>query len=461
MSLIEILITPVYVFLFYLFVRYKAKNMQPELRKHFVRGFWIKIFASLLFMVYYTFLTGGDTRALYYAEGHNLYQLLLHDNENWKYVFSKGSEFDPNLMTTHFNYGYFQSEANFMVIRITALLSFPSFGYYTPIGLFFGMFAYSGLWKLFLFFYRQRPELIKGFAISILYFPSVVFWSSGLMKDSLCIAAMGWLTYSLYMVMSGKRIISNSIILYGSVYLLAVIKIYILLAYAPLFLLYLFLKKLRFVKINFMKYLVTLFVFMGIFVAFSQIYEGLDDELSGYAIENLASTVAQTGEIFASMSGREDAASSFNLGGTFDGTLPGLIKIAPLAVAATFFRPFIWETNKISQLMAALESIILIFFTIKVLLKAGPFRVLKSVISDPLILFCFLFAFMFGLFVGTSTLNFGTLVRYKIPCMPFYAIALFLLYDKLKSRQKLKKEAVYATSLKVATSEILSEDSAT
>jgi hypothetical protein len=49
-------------------------------------------------------------------------------------------------------------------------------------------------------------------------------------------------------------------------------------------------------------------------------------------------------------------------------------------------------------------------------------------------MYCFLFSCVFALFVGASTLNFGSLVRYKIPCMPFYLIALFLIYDKVKQK---------------------------
>ena len=49
-------------------------------------------------------------------------------------------------------------------------------------------------------------------------------------------------------------------------------------------------------------------------------------------------------------------------------------------------------------------------------------------------MYCFMFAIVFGLFVGASTVNFGTLVRYKIPSLPFYAISLFLVYEKVKER---------------------------
>ena len=53
-------------------------------------------------------------------------------------------------------------------------------------------------------------------------------------------------------------------------------------------------------------------------------------------------------------------------------------------------------------------------------------------------MYCFLFAFIFALFVGATTNNFGTLVRYKIPCLPFYVISLFLIYEKVKQRQRVK-----------------------
>jgi len=65
---------------------------------------------------------------------------------------------------------------------------------------------------------------------------------------------------------------------------------------------------------------------------------------------------------------------------------------------------------------------------------------IRFVLTDSMILFCFSFAIIFGLFVGTITLNFGTLVRYKIPCLPFYAIALFLINQKIEERRAKKDE---------------------
>jgi ABC-type uncharacterized transport system permease subunit len=61
-----------------------------------------------------------------------------------------------------------------------------------------------------------------------------------------------------------------------------------------------------------------------------------------------------------------------------------------------------------------------------------------------MIMYCLLFALVFALFVGVTTLNFGTLVRYKIPCMPFYIIALVLILERHKTK-KLQQAAAKET----------------
>ena len=451
MNITDIILLPFYVFLLFLLFKWRRKKLPNDtLKKYHRQAFWIKIIASILFVIYYTYLTGGDTRSLYYTEGYNFYQHLLSNHEAWKYIFLKGTEYDPSLVFRHGNEGYFLEEGNFMVIRLTALLSFITFGKFVLINLLFGCFALSGIWKLFMFFYNQRPHLHKAFAISILFFPSVVFWSSGLLKDSLCIGALGWLTYSLSQIFKRKNIVKDSIILFLSVYMLSVVKVYILLAYAPLLLLYFFLKGLQKIRFAFFKYIISIAVLTSIIFIFSRVYSSLESELDAYAIDNLASSISSLNEVIQNRPASSGAESNFNLGAKFDGTFAGLLKISPFALTATFFRPFIWETRKISQLMAAVESLILIFFTLKIILKAGPFRLIKYTLSDPLIFFCISFAVTFGLFVGSSTLNFGTLVRYKIPCMPFYAIALFLIYNKIKTKTNEKKSTLQAQALSPA-----------
>jgi hypothetical protein len=109
--------------------------------------------------------------------------------------------------------------------------------------------------------------------------------------------------------------------------------------------------------------------------------------------------------------------------------------MAPAAIAATFFRPYLWESKKLSTLLSSIESLALMIFTVFVFLKVGPVGFIKAIIKDPLAMYCFLFSIVFAVFVGATTLNFGTLVRYKIPCMPFYIIALVLILESKRNKQ--------------------------
>ncbi len=113
-----------------------------------------------------------------------------------------------------------------------------------------------------------------------------------------------------------------------------------------------------------------------------------------------------------------------------DPTIAGMLKKFPLAVNITLFRPYIWETRKPFQLLNAIEAMLFLWVTIKILFSIGPRKVWKTIGSDPTIQFCLIFTIIFAFAVGLSSGNFGTLSRYRIPCLPFFGIALVLIYYK-------------------------------
>ncbi len=440
----DLILFPIFILLTSLFFR-RLRNTydDPILRKYHRQGFWIKIIGCFAFTIFSVYLSPGDSIGLYQKEGNNIYQLILNDFHNLNWILQKGKGFDETLLKDPWNAGYFKSEANFMVTRIVVILSFITFGRYAAINLLFACLAFSGLWKLFLFFYEQYPHLHKKFAISILYFPTLVFWSSGVLKDTLCIASIGWVTYAVYeMLYRKKSFIKNMLILFFFGYLLAVLKVYILISYLPFFILFIILKNMQGIKNRLLKYMLApALIFMSMY-GFTVVLNSYDEELGGYAVNDLTKSIQHLNGAFSAMDGNETADSNFDLGVEFDGTFKGLIKLAPVAVFTTFFRPFLWESRKLSSLLASLESLVLLFFTIYILFKSGLKTFIKLILSDPLIMYCFIFSIVFALFVGASTLNFGTLVRYKIPCLPFYTISLFLIYEKVREkslRKTLKK----------------------
>ena len=432
----DLILFPVYLLILSLFFR-AIRNAydDPLLKKYHRQGFWIKVIGCVLFFIYSVYLSPGDSIGLYQKEGNNIYYLILHDSNHLQWIFQKAQFFDESYLKDPYNAGYLKSEPNFMVVRFVTMLSFITAGRYAAISLIFACIAFSGVWKLFLFFYEQYPKMHKKFAIAILFFPTFVFWSGGVLKDTLCIASLGWITYSVYEILYRKKsILKNLIILLVFGYLLAILKIYILVSYLPFFILFIVLKNMEGIKNKFLRYLLAPTLIFVCMFGFTRILNSFHNELGGYAINGLTASIKHLNGSFISMNGNETAESNFDLGVEFDGTFRGLIKLAPAAVFATFFRPLIWESHKISQLLASVESIILLFFTMYVIFKSGIKSFIKLILTDPLIMYCFLFSFVFAMFVGASTLNFGTLVRYKIPCLPFYTISLFLIYEKVKEK---------------------------
>ena len=439
MGFLDFLLYPVYLALFYYFFKIRRKKIHdPILEIYHKRGFWIKALMVIPFAYFNFKLSPGDSYVLYHVEGNNIAHLILKSFSNIRYITGSGDEYDQSgLLADTWNAGYCRDPNNFMIVRIVAVMSFLSFGKYLITCLFFSMISFSGVWRLYRFFYDQYPHLHKQLAIAILYLPTFVFWSSGILKDPLCTGAMGWLTYGLYQaVYKKKNLVKDLIIISASSYVLILLKIYILVAYTPFLLMFLILKNVKLVKNTFLKIFLGLGLFVGIILGFTQIMKQLQSTMSKYAGEGITKTIQNYQKNYTEQAGW--AESNFSLGVEFDGSVTSLVKMAPAAIVATLFRPFIWESRKPSTLLSSFEALAIMLFTLKVLFTLGIRKFLNS-FRDPAIFYCISFSLLFALFVGATTPNFGTLCRYKIPCMPFYIAALFLIMDKYG---KIKKQPV-------------------
>jgi len=443
MRLTDIILFPLYVYILNLiFTARRNKIEDPVLKFYHKYAFWVKIISTLAITIFNVYISLGDSTTLYFTEGHGLFKLILDDFSKIQWLFVEGKDFSQDLITDSYNRGYFNSEANFFIIRIVAIFSFFTFGHYLLINLFFSMIAFTGIWKLFRFFYDIYPHLHKKIALAILFLPTVVFWSSGALKDPICMGMLGWMTYAIYHGFYKKtNTLANGIISIIAIWVLSIVKPYILFSYLPFFILYMLLINIHLIKSSFIKAIMVVFISALAVGGFILMSDKLQEEMGSFALEKLTESIQNQQNNFINMA--DKAESSFSLGVEYDGSLSSLLKIAPAAINATLFRPYLWESKKISTLLSSLESLTLMLFTLFVLYKAGIRFFLVTLVKDPMVMFCFLFSILFALFIGATTLNFGTLVRYKIPCMPFFIMALILINEDRKIKKTAsQKEAV-------------------
>ncbi|MEM8907091.1 MAG: hypothetical protein AAGD05_04525, partial [Bacteroidota bacterium] len=114
--------------------------------------------------------------------------------------------------------------------------------------------------------------------------------------------------------------------------------------------------------------------------------------------------------------------------GIVEPNFQSLVQKSGSALNVTLFRPYPWEVRKPINVPAMAESLLTFLLSLIVLIRYGPIQVIRRIVNNPIILFCLIFTLIIGIIVGLFAFNYGTLVRYKIPILPFYFIALILLW---------------------------------
>lgn len=120
--------------------------------------------------------------------------------------------------------------------------------------------------------------------------------------------------------------------------------------------------------------------------------------------------------------------SSFDIG-DFEPTIGGMLGKAPAAMMVGLFRPFLWEARNPVMLASGLENFSFLLMALGVGVGAlFDFRKFtRTLMDNPFLIFLLSYSILFSLLVGLSTSNFGALVRFKIPFLPFFVCALLLM----------------------------------
>ncbi|MBS1781646.1 MAG: hypothetical protein JSS78_01125 [Bacteroidetes bacterium] len=430
--LLDYLLLPLYLFIIFVAADFIRDNMYPlghPWRPYFMPALSAKIIGAIFIGLIYRYYYGGGDTANYFFHAKVINGAFGESVIKWFNLLLRIPPWYDGAYSDYISQmWWYEAPAEYTVASITAILGTITFTTYLPIAVLFSVISFTGVWALFRTFATKYPQFTKQIAWCTLFIPSTIMWGSGIFKDTLCMFGLGWLTHSVFrMLMNRDYSIGNIIMAVISFWLISSVKLYILLAFIPALLLWILFTYSHRIRNGITRTAVKLMVVMGCFVGFLFFAQKFAAELGKYSLTNMAQTSYTTSSYIAAVS--SDGGSAYHLGSD-DPSLSGMLKKFPLAVNVTLFRPYLWETRKPFQLLNAFEATMFMWITLKILFTIGFKKVRKTIAEDPTIQFCLIFAVIFAFAVGLSSGNFGALSRYRIPCLPFYGIALVLIFYK-------------------------------
>lgn len=416
---IDIIVAPLVFILITLWV-YRIKKKQPiELQKYFLIAFFLRPFGvlmiSLITEFYYTY---GDTYHFYH-NAQALRQLFVKEPMAWlKVLFSdpnSGSESMNKYLDIIGNYSYystsiFKTSENASLSKIASVFNIICFDSYIGIALFIGLLSFLGCWYIFKTFIYFYPGYEKQFALFCLYLPSLWFWGSGILKDPVCLFALGILCYNVFV--KRKGFVSRIIICSIGAFLLIQIKSYIFYAFAMAAIIGWSLY--YFNRMSFLSKIITIVIFLGLTAAsYSQINDAITE-----IVDNTIKDSQKWIESYSKMSQLGDATTI----PTLDPTPIGFLKFSLEGLITVYMKPFPWQLNKPIYLFVMIENLLIYYIIFKKVKPGGnKFKKNYKLVNN----FSFAFFLILGVIVGTNSFNLGTISRYRVPALPFFFAGIF------------------------------------
>ncbi len=291
---------------------------------------------------------------------------------------------------------------NRLIIRINAFIRIFSFGNYHVHSIFFNFLSFLGLVELGKFFLKQRFS--KGAVYFVLFLiPSFVFWSSGILKETILVAILGVFLHQLYRVSVEKYNPLAILIVLTCFFLLAILKIYVLVSFVPLVVFLLVRNQPWPIFGNTYFPLVFSLVLFSIFSLFPL---GIDP----------IKIIVTKQHNFIALAEFLDAQSKIDIPYLRE-NIGSFLSATPSAFVNTLLRPFPWDIHSVIILLPFLENVLfilligMILYTRKTMLDSF---IDKKMVFQFMVVVVFLF-----IIIGLTTPVIGAIVRYKVPALPF------------------------------------------
>jgi len=264
---------------------------------------------------------------------------------------------------------------------------------------------------------RQNERKIAQ--ASVFLVPSVVFWSSGIIKEAFVLTGLCLLCHCLYRVTVRRSFGYVGPAVIGAL-LVALIKPYTLFPFVVAIAAWVMVSRSSTVRIRPISVVIALVIAVGGVVAFGQIFPT-------YSFDKLGESAALQQENWGDGEGVIAVGSSSS-------SLASQVPFLPLALVNSLFRPFPFESPSLTAIGASAETATLLVVFLMILWRFRLSAVRQELLGSPLLVASLTFTLLFGIAVGLVTKNLGSLSRYRMPMIPFYVLTMMVLLRRLQTR---------------------------
>jgi hypothetical protein len=316
-------------------------------------------------------------------------------------------------------------ERSLFLTKLISIFTLVSNNNYWISAAWFAFISFTAAWYLFRTVAQHVPESQNSAALAFLFFPSIVFWGSGLVKETLALAGIYFLA-SLFikLVKSAKTKWLEWVIMLISFYVAWNLKYYwtaLFMAVVTTSLLNFFLRN-QFAFLNNYKMPLWVGIFLILIAAASLMHPN-------FYLSRFLDVLITNHNDFVKISKPEGLIHYYQLTADWWSVCIN----APWALISGLFRPFLWEATGITPVVASLENLLLL-----VLVVSSLFRK-KMTSADQLLYYSvWVYVVLLCIFLALSTPNLGTLSRYRIGFTPFLVFIvsyrnplLHYLYDRI------------------------------
>lgn len=290
----------------------------------------------------------------------------------------------------------------------------------------FAMLSLSGKLAMYRVFRANVDFTHRGYAaVATLFVPSLVFWSSGIIKEAIALTGLGWSLYGLHLWIRERRPAAGSALMLAAALPVSLIKAYILFPFVIAGGCWYYWdrsQRRNTIYIRPIHLTVAAVLCAGGIVALGHYFPE-------YSVDTFSARTAELQRLGRVVQG----GSNYELGGEIPSTLVGQFAYAPAALLSALFRPALFEVHNVLMFFNSLETTALTLLLLRIALTRNLGQVRRQITRSPFLVFCVVFVLAFGLAVGLASTNLGTLSRYRAPLLPFFAVLLLVLSKPVRA----------------------------